>query len=109
MDTLIQVYQNFVLPRLGSAQSLARRDKTISITAAIVLATFYLAYSKITKPPKNLRGLPTADNILLLKALMTGWSMRDVANKITIPAALKADHGLYVVSYHRAFVSIEAP
>ena len=65
---------------------------------AVTLVGFYLAYEKITKPPRNLRHIPQASFFKYLKGLLTQCPYDEVAEEITVPMGASTDHGLYIVS-----------
>lgn len=114
MELANQVYETQILPLLSpliskvsgsQAYAVARRNKTLSIGAAVALTVVYMAYSTVTRPPKHLRHIPSANNIKLLKAYLSGWPINDIATKITIPAALQSDRNIYVVSKTSSFTA----
>lgn len=70
-----------------------------SLATAITLFTLYLGYKKLTTPPSSLAHLPRADFFAVIRALINETPSDQVAKTITLPAANKANHGLYVVSY----------
>ncbi|GAB5591312.1 hypothetical protein Unana1_06212 [Umbelopsis nana] len=94
MDTAVSIYEQHILPLL-SRLLVSRRNKVITTSAAVLLVVLYNAYQKLTRPPKQLRHLPTVNSFLTLKALVQKWPMNDVATKITIPVSLSTEHGLY--------------
>ncbi|CDS05134.1 hypothetical protein LRAMOSA07663 [Lichtheimia ramosa] len=67
-----------------------------SLATAITLFTLYLGYKKLTTPPSSLAHLPRADFFAVIRALINETPSDQVAKTITLPAANKADHGLYV-------------
>lgn len=102
MDVILKVYERQIMPLLSKiggtqAYTVARKNKALSIGAAVALTMMYIAYTAI-RPPRNLRHIPSANNIKLIKAFLSGAPINEIASKITIPAALKFNHGIYVVS-----------
>lgn len=103
MEVVSRVYEAQILPLLSKlsesqAHAVVRKNKALSIGAAVILTMVYVAYSRVAKPPKKLRHIPTANNIKLLRAYLSGWPINEISSKITIPAALKSAHDIYVVS-----------
>lgn len=95
MDSILQLYQNKILPSIWSNRG--TKTRALSVSAAVVLAAFYLLYRKVTIPPKSLRHLPTADNIRLLREILAGKPLGVYADHVTIPAGVKAPNGIYTV------------
>lgn len=69
-----------------------------SLATAIALFTLYIGYKRLTTPPSSLAHLPRADFFAVIRALIKETPADQVAKTITLPAANKANHGLYVVS-----------
>ncbi|CDH52107.1 cytochrome p450 [Lichtheimia corymbifera JMRC:FSU:9682] len=66
-----------------------------SLATAIALFTLYIGYKRLTTPPSSLAHLPRADFFAVIRALIKETPADQVAKTITLPAANKANHGLY--------------
>lgn len=77
---------------------LNKRQKTIGITAAIMLSLIYLVREKLLKPPKNLRHIPYISYFSIIRSLFTGESNWDRFYRVVIPHIdSPQSNGLYLV------------
>ncbi|ORY96311.1 cytochrome P450 [Syncephalastrum racemosum] len=95
MDTILQLYEYYVLPLAGRTDKALRKHKKISIGLAVALTTVYIITQKMLKPPKALRQVPYVSTLPYLRARYNGQPLSEVVEKYTMPVALKEDHGLY--------------
>lgn len=98
LSPVLEVHSKSLLPSLEYISKIVRRHKSISISTAIALAAASYLYYKLTTPPKHIRHIPEGDSIKLIRAIVSGWTPTEIAQKVEIPAAMQAEHGLYTVS-----------
>ncbi|KAI9265011.1 cytochrome P450 [Phascolomyces articulosus] len=84
-------------PDVSNSHLFIARNKKTSISVVIALLGLYLAYDKITKPPKQLRHIPQGNFFKYIANFLTMRPYDEVAEKMTGPLGAMADHGLYIV------------
>ncbi|KAI9495417.1 cytochrome P450 [Zychaea mexicana] len=67
-----------------------------SIRLATLAMALYLVYDKVTKPPAKLRHIPHLPFYTFFTAHLQQKSTAEVAEEITLPAAVASPHGLYL-------------
>lgn len=97
MDNALQIYNDYILPLTLKSQNAARKNKVVSIGAAVALTALILFRENVLKPPRRTRHLPHVPFFTFLRTMIQGWSIRDTAYKVTLPVAVKSPTGLYTV------------
>lgn len=94
-----QYYGLLLLRVMQRVETTACKHKVKTITAAVALTTLFYVARKVLRPPKALRQLPYIGFFEYIGARISKTkTTEDVARLHTLPAALKTDEGLYVVS-----------
>lgn len=100
-NPVVDVWNFYVLPWLPQhGQRLlqqGRNHKLTTISTAIMIVGLYFAYDKIARPPRHLRHIPRIGFFRYLSAVARGKMVDEIARDITLPAAIKAEGGIYMV------------
>ncbi|KAI9493596.1 cytochrome P450 [Zychaea mexicana] len=81
----------------ASSNALLSQNRTRSVAIAVALLGLYLAFEKITKPPKHLRHIPQANFFKYVSSFLTQQPYDETAENITVPISAKTEHGSYIV------------
>lgn len=102
MEQIIRLYDNILLPVIQRVDTTTRKHKAKTITAAVALTTLIYITQKILRPPKVLRQVPHIGFFEYVAASISKKTTKeDIARLYTLPAALKTDEGIFVVSITR--------
>lgn len=96
-------YDSYIVPWWTTSQfndvyRILTRNKKVSISAAAAFVGLCFLYDRVFRPPRNLRHIPHVPFPTYIWAVMKGMQPKDTARTITMPAAARSSHGLYLVS-----------
>lgn len=99
---MIGFYESCITPWLTSSKfndvyQVLTRHKKASISAAAALVGLCFLYDRVFLPPRNVRHIPHVSFPTYVMAVMAGRQPKETARNITMPAASRSSHGLYLV------------
>lgn len=108
--SVVGFYESYVAPwwtssKFNDVYHILTRHKKVSISAAAALVGLCFLYDRAFRPPRNLRHIPHVAFPTYVLAVMRGMQPKDTARSITMPAAARSLHGLYLVGLFLCSVS----
>lgn len=91
-ERVTELYQTHVLPRLNS-----RQGRVTAISTAVAVTVVYLAYDKLTKPPRKLRHIPQVSFYNFVEAVTKRIPFLIYTKKNVIPLLEENESGVYLV------------
>lgn len=92
LENMMALYNDIVIPKL------IKKNKSISISIAVVLSLVFFIRERILKPPRKLRHIPYFSYIDSVKSVLSRESVWSRAYKIHLPEINKKEStGLFVV------------
>lgn len=97
MELALRYYQEHLASLLDKSQHLIKKNKAVSLGAAVVLTAFFYLRRSFTTPPRSLRHLPHPESLAYLKDVLTKVSYHTIAERHTMPAIARSKYGIISV------------
>lgn len=92
-ESLTRLCAKHVLPYLST-----RKGQVAAISSAVALTVLYLAFDRITRPPRALRYIPHVSYFSFISDMVKRKPFSQIADRNAIPI-IKQGHDIYLVIY----------
>lgn len=96
---VLEVYQQYIAPFIEKSQGVLKKNKAISIGAAVALAAALYINEAVIKPPRRTRHLPRVAYFDYMSKMLQKRSVRELAYGVSLPVLAKSTSGLYTVGF----------